>query len=155
MVVRDGDVLRPPQVALAPQAGLEGATIQLHGLITDAGTGGTLSHVWSYAPGADVDPGARCDLANGETVAPTIRCTDDGTYSLSFTVSNGSASASAFNTLTVGNLEPEVTIGSLVEGTILPVSAPLSADVLLSDPSDNDTHTCALDWGDGSSGYNR
>lgn len=153
--VRDGDVLlnQPPSVTLGMHSGAEGAAIPLSGVATDPDAGDTLTYGWSYVTGAGVDAGATCVFSNGDTTAPTITCTDDGTYTLSFTVSDGQASDTATNSLTVSNVEPVVTFGAPAEGALFAVNTTVSADVLFSDPGSNDTHVCVLDWGDGSTGY--
>ena len=46
--------------------------------------GDTPRTAWSVVPGADVDSGASCTFS-----APTITCTDDGTYTATPTASDG------------------------------------------------------------------
>jgi PKD repeat protein len=154
--VRDGDVLlnQPPSVTLETHSGAEGAAIPLSGVAADPDAGDALTYGWSYTAGAGVDAGASCSFSNADTNAPTITCTDDGTYTLSFTASDGQASAAASNSLTVSNAAPVVTFGAPAEGALFAVNTTVSADVLLADAGSNDTHTCVLDWGDGSTGYN-
>jgi hypothetical protein len=72
---------------------------------------------------------------------------------LSFTASDGQASDTATNSLTVSNVEPVVTFGAPAEGALFAVNTTVSADVLFSDSGSNDTHVCVLNWGDGTTGY--
>jgi hypothetical protein len=140
----------PPVVdAGPPAAGAEGSAIALSGSVGDPDTPSpTIS--WSYAALSGVDAGATCSFADPASPSTTITCTDDGVYTATLTASDGeNAPVSDSTTVTVSNATPVVTITSPAAGSYLPgATIPLSAS--FTDAGSNDTHTCTIDWGDGS-----
>ena len=55
------------------------------------GSGGyPRTQAWSYAPVSGVDPGATCSFASFSSLDTTVTCTDDGIYTITSTVSDGS-----------------------------------------------------------------
>ena len=101
-------------------------------------------------PGAGVDAGATCAFADASSPATTITCTDDGTYTVKLTATDGvNAPVSSTATVTVSNAAPAVAITSPAAGsTYTPGTAvPLSAS--FTDAGTNDSHTCSITWGDG------
>ncbi|MGW1954469.1 family 43 glycosylhydrolase [Streptomyces sp. NPDC001920] len=114
--------------------GAEGHRIPLNGSVSGAG-----SPKWA------VEEGAPCSLADAEAARTTLTCTDDGTYEVTLTGGRGSDTA----TVTVANAAPEVTSAT---GPASPVSVGGRAVVTaeFDDPGSSDTHTCRVDWKDGS-----
>lgn len=140
----------PPVVDAGPPAsGAEGSPIALSGSVTDPDTPSP-TIAWSYAPSAGVDAGASCSFADPSSPSTTITCTDDGVYTATLTANDGeNAPVSDTTTVTVSNANPAVTITSPASGSYLPGSTvPLAAS--FTDAGHNDTHTCTIDWGDGS-----
>ena len=142
-----------PIVTLGPYGGFEGSPIQVTGSASDVDPGDTLTYGWTCIPTGDVDPGASCAIDDVTSLAPTVTCTDDGKFTLSFTASDGKASSTARNTLTIQNLWPTVSFGAPPDGALFEVNTIVSADVLFEDRGTNDTHSCVIDWGDVSDRY--
>jgi hypothetical protein len=139
---------RPPVVTAANSSGNEGAAIPIAGMATDP-DGDPLTTSWSVAPGVGVDPGASCTIAAPASVATTISCTDDGSYTLTLTASDGiNAPVSATSTLTVANVPPAMSISSPTSGQLFQLADTIPVTAPFTDPGSNDTHTCSIDWGD-------
>lgn len=140
---------QPPVVTVANASGNEGAAIPVSGTATDP-DGDPLTSTWSVTPGAGVDAGATCTFANPAALSTTITCTDDGTFTLTLTVSDGvNPAVVATGTLTVANVAPSVTITAPASGTLFQLVDPVPVTASFTDPGTNDTHTCSVDFGDG------
>lgn len=140
----------PPVVSVAAASGAEGAAIGLTGSATDA-NGDPLTFGWAITPDGGNDAGSACAIAGGgTTLTPTIRCSDDGTYTATLTASGDPGGpVSAANTVTVSNANPSVTAPSTTPATIDEgQSTTFSAS--FSDAGWNDTYTGSIDWGFGS-----
>ncbi|MFJ1969626.1 family 43 glycosylhydrolase [Streptomyces sp. NPDC087903] len=113
--------------------GKEGDAIRLNGTISGAG-----NPTWS------VEAGAPCAFADPRAARTTLTCTDDGTYEATLTGGRSSDTV----TVEVANEKPVITSAT---GPRSPVStgerAAVSAE--FTDPGASDTHTCAVDWKDG------
>ncbi|WP_171074544.1 family 43 glycosylhydrolase [Nonomuraea basaltis] len=128
-------------VTAGPDAsGAEGTSIRLTGTFSGAGT-----PAWRY----EAADGAKGTCAFADTGAPqtTVTCTDDGTYKVTLTAGRSKDSA----TVTVANADPVITGASAPQD---PVAAgkPVKVTVTYTDPGAADTHTCEMDWKDGTSG---
>ena len=103
---------------------------------------------WVVTPASGVDPGGSCD-ASPQAAATTITCDDDGVYTAVATADDGhGGTATASVAVTVANANPTVSI------TIAPTLPALPGAVIdvaasVADAGANDTHLCAIDWGDG------
>jgi hypothetical protein len=129
--------------------GDEGAAIALAGSVTDA-EGDLTTQMWSYTAGPDVDAGAVCTFADPAAAATTITCTDDGTYTVALTATDGSLSGEDSAVVAVGNVAPTASLALTGASQVActggnTVSATLSG----SDQGSNDTLTGSIDWGDG------
>lgn len=115
-------------------AGPEGDRIALTGTLSGAG-----SAKWT------VEEGAPCSFADAGAARTTLTCTDDGTYTVTLTGGRSSDSAEA----EVTNAAPAITTAS---GPASPVSVGGRTAVTaeFTDPGTGDTHTCRVDWKDGS-----
>ncbi|WP_405725840.1 family 43 glycosylhydrolase [Streptomyces sp. NBC_00028] len=114
--------------------GAEGSAIALNGTLSGAG-----SPKWS------VEDGAPCTFADQAAARTTLTCTDDGTYTVTLTGGRSSDTA----TVKVANAAPAITSAT---GPKSPVSVGRTAVVTaaFTDPGTSDTHTCTVDWKDGS-----
>jgi len=135
---------QPPDVDVDPAAGDEGAAINLTGTVTDA-DGDFLFFSWTVTPDAGVDAGATCNISDETTLTPSIRCSDNGTYTAELTATGDAAGpVSSSATVTVGNVDPLVEISTpptvIDEGDVFAVAAGFS------DPGWNDTYTGSIDW---------
>ncbi|MEU6378811.1 family 43 glycosylhydrolase [Streptomyces sp. NPDC046909] len=113
--------------------GTEGAAIRLEGTLSGAGPA-----QWT------AEEGAPCAFADASAASTTLTCTDDGTYEVTLTGGRSSDTA----TVEIANAAP--VLGS-VTGPKSPVSVGQRAVVTagFSDPGTSDSHTCAVDWKDG------
>lgn len=148
-IVVGGTTDPPPTVdAGAPASGAEGSAISLDGSVTDNGSTTT---AWTYAAGAGVDAGATCSFAAAGSVDTTITCTDDGSYTATLTADDGVNDPVADSTtVTVTNADPSVSISSPADLSIFPINTSIAVTAPFTDAGANDTHTCTVAWGDGS-----
>lgn len=139
-----------PEVdAGGPYSGQEGAAIAIAGAVTDP-DGPDLAHAWTITPGADVDAGATCSIADAGAVATTVTCTDDGTYTLTLTGDDGlNEPVAVSTTLTLFNEAPTVEITEPADGVVVATGAVVTFTAPFADPGANDTHTCTADFDDG------
>lgn len=138
-----------PTVAVQPASGDEGAVINLTATATDPDND-PLTYAWSVTPNAGNDAGAACVLtANANTLTPTIRCGDNGAYTATLTV-NGDPGGpvKASNTVTVGNVNPNVASPAATPSTI-DEGQSTTFTATFTDPGWNDTYSAAIDWGFG------
>jgi alpha-tubulin suppressor-like RCC1 family protein len=148
----DDDVTgTPPVVGAGPdRLGVEGAVIALDGTVSDADPGDTLVSTWTYQAGAGVDGGAVCTFASPTSVDTTIKCTDDGIYTATLTVTDGQAHIVTDSaTVAVGNVGPQVHITAPSAGSTVLVGSTVTVTASITDPGANDTLTCSINWGDG------
>jgi hypothetical protein len=143
-------VNEPPTVDAGPDVtGDEGAAINLTGSASDP-ENDPLTFSWSFAPGAGVDAGATCSFSTPTSPTTTITCTDDGTYTATLTVSDGiNPPVSDSTAVTLANVAPQVSITAPADGSIFAVNTPVGLSASLSDQGANDTHTCSINWDDG------
>ena len=151
---------RAPNTDAGPNAsGAEGSTIALDGTVTDP-EGDSFTVKWTYTAGAGVDAGATCAFANDTAVDTTIKCTDDGSYTvkLEATDSKGAKSTDTA-TVTVSNATPWSRFSSPTFGTLFAKTATTNPTVAVTanftDAGKNDTHkapaggSCMASWDDG------
>jgi hypothetical protein len=143
----------PPSVSAGPDAsGAEGSAISLDGTVTDPDGADSVSHSWSVAAGPDVDPGATCALADTGAIDTSITCTDDGTYTVTMTASDGTSTVVDDALVLVGNVAPTATLSLRGASQVACLAGNnVSASFVAADAGDNDTLTNAIDWGDGTS----
>jgi streptogramin lyase len=140
---------RPPTVTASDAAGKEGAAIPISGAATDP-DGDSLTTKWSVAPGAGVDAGAICNIAAAASLSTSIRCTDDGKYILKLTAGDGvNPPVSITAALTVANVVPSVAISSPTNDALFQLADTIALTAPFTDTGTNDTHTCSIDWDDG------
>ncbi|TQE26878.1 hydrolase [Streptomyces ipomoeae] len=134
-VVPTLESIDPVSIARAGQdtEGKEGDRIELGGTVSGAG-----SPKWT------VEDGAPCAFADATSAKTTVTCTDNGTFTVTLTGGRSSDSA----TVKVTNAAPAITSAG---GPKSPVSVGKGATVTAAfgDPGTSDTHTCEVDWKDG------
>ncbi|CAM5513464.1 hypothetical protein SALBM311S_10713 [Streptomyces alboniger] len=113
--------------------GTEGDAIRLNGTLSGAG-----SPTWS------VEKGAPCAFADPGAARTTITCADDGTYEVTLTGGRSSDTA----TVEVANAAPVVTSATGPPSAV-PVGGRSVVTAGFTDPGADDTHTCEVDWKDG------
>ncbi len=137
----------PPVLTVSNASGNEGSAIPLTATAVDP-EGDALTYAWTATPGSGVDAGAACVFSNPALLAPTVKCTDDGTWTLTLVASDGiNPAVTKTATLTVANVAPAVTITSPAAGTS---SKSVSFSANVTDPGSNDVLSCSINWGDGS-----
>ena len=139
----------PPTVSVTPASANEGATFTVTGTASDP-DGDALTFGWTIVPLSGTDAGAACTILSGATsLTPSVQCSDDGLYTATLTATGspgGPVSASA--TLTIGNVNPDVT-GAATNPTTIDEGDSTSFSAQFSDPGFNDTYTGSIDWGFG------
>jgi PKD domain-containing protein/uncharacterized protein DUF4114 len=129
-------------------AGDEGSAIALDGSAGGADVGETLTPTWSFLPGAGVDGGASCSFADATDPTTTITCTDDGMYTATLTVGDGTYTVTDDVIVTVGNANPAVSASFAANAVSCGTAGSLT--VAFTDAGSNDTHSASVHWGDGS-----
>lgn len=144
-------VNQPPTVdAGGPYSGVEGAAVAITGVGQDP-AGESLTYLWTYTKDPAVDAGATCSFANANAASTTVTCTDDGAFTLTLTTSDGTNADVSDNAgLTVTNAAPAVSITSPATMSQVKVGSDTTVTAAFTDAGSNDTHTCTVDWGDGS-----
>ena len=140
---------RAPFVDAGPNRSIpEGGTVGLDGTVSDA-DGDPMTIVWSFTPLSGVDVGATCTFSGANPVDRNVSCSDDGTYTLTLTASDGIDTRSDTMILTVANRPPSVVITSPTTNQPFNPNSSVSVSATISDPGANDTETCSIAWGDG------
>ena len=151
ITVTAGPVNTPPSAgAGGPYTGTEGSATNITGTASDPDAGDTLATTWSATPGAGTDPGASCTFGNANALSTTVTCNDDGSFTLTLSVNDGhNPAVTSTASLTVMNAPPSVAITSPADASMFLIGAPVDVSASFGDPGANDTHTCSIDWGDG------
>jgi hypothetical protein len=145
VIINDPPVVDPS----GPYAGQEGTPVAIAGLVTDP-DGPSLTTQWSVTPASDVDPGATCSFGNAAALSTTVTCTDDGGWTLRLTANDSlHPDVVATTELTLTNVAPQVSISAPANGTLVRRGTPVSVTAPFTDIATNDTHTCTVDFDDG------
>ncbi|MCP3912733.1 MAG: hypothetical protein GY713_17465, partial [Actinomycetia bacterium] len=129
----------------ADQTVTEGDVVSLAGVTTGgdvAGGVGQVDVVWSVTSSS----GPPVQLLAADTLAPTFRAVDDGSYTFSLTAVSGDQTVVDVVRVTVANGAPVVGAGaapSADDGLVMVSAQVTDAGVI-------DTHSGGVDWGDGS-----
>src|SRR5439155_4181170 len=129
----------PPTAATGgPYSGVEGTAVSFNGTGSSDPDGDAITYAWSFGDGG---------TATGATPAHVYA--DNGTYTVSLTVtdSHGAASAPATTTATIGNVAPTVNAGPDRTAT---AGSPFTLTATFTDPGSADgPWSYAVNWGDG------
>jgi hypothetical protein len=138
----------PTASANGPYSGSEGGPIALVGNASDPDND-PLIHTWSYAAGLDVDAGASCTFSAPSSLDTTITCTDDGTYTVTLSVNDGTApTVTSDATVTITNTKPTAAIIGPVAGSVFPIGTTIQFIGSYADAGANDSHTAFWRFGD-------
>ena len=150
VTIIDDEADQPPVADAGPAAsGAEGSLFQLDGSASDV-ENPFPSVFWSAARGVGTDPGATCFFTPANSADPQVACTDDGDYLLTISVSDGAnPPVSDSTTLTLTNADPTIDISQPVPDASFVFGTPVQLSAAIGDPGSNDTHTCSIDWDDG------
>ncbi len=128
--------LAPVAVAGPPVSGTEGTAVALGGSGSADPDGDALSYLWDFGDGSPTATGAQVSHVYA----------DNGTYTVTLTVSDGTLTGSASTTATIANVAPVVS--SLGGGTLLPGET-YNGSGYFTDPG-ADVWSATVDYGDGS-----
>jgi hypothetical protein len=139
----------PPVVTVDDASGAEGAAVAIHGTAVDP-DGDPVTHTWTVTPDAGVDAGAACVIADPAALDTTVTCTDDGTFTLTLTASDGiNMPVADTGTLTLSNVAPTISLGSPPSGSVFVIGSTVSVVANVADQGTNDTLTCSFFWDGG------
>jgi hypothetical protein len=139
--------VNPVAGAGGPYSGAEGDNVSISGSRSDAGSNDTHTYSWAWAPQSGVDAGATCSFASGTSLSTTVKCTDDGVYKLTLTVTDDDSGADSDDAaLTLSNATPIVTITSPTVGQLFSLlSGAVPVTATYTDAGSNDSHQCQLE----------
>ncbi|ONI75264.1 hypothetical protein ALI144C_41780 [Actinosynnema sp. ALI-1.44] len=140
----------PPVVTIGgPYAGQEGTPVALAGQVSDP-DGPSLTTNWSATPLSDVDQGTTCTFGNAAALNTTVTCNDDGVWTLRLSANDTlHPDVVKTTTLTLTNVAPNVSISSPTNGTQVVRGTPIGVTAPFTDIATHDTHTCTVDFADG------
>lgn len=137
-----GPTNRAPVADAGPGAtAAEGQIVAFDGGASSDPDGDPLTYSWDFGDGSPAEGGA----------TPTHTYADNGSYTVTLTVSDGSLTSPAVTTTaTIANIAPAV---GAVSAPVDPVEvgSAVTASASFTDPGRLDTHTASIDWGDGTS----
>ena len=139
----------PTGSAGGPYSGTEGSAIAVAGSAADADAD-TLTYSWLQAAGGSFDAGAACTFADATALSTTVTCTDDGTFPLTLSISDGiNPPVLESASLTVGNAAPTVDI-TAPNSAVVPIGSAVSLTSTFADAGTNDlpAMTCSVNWDD-------
>ena len=138
----------PPTVDAGPVLdAAEGFAFAVEGSVVDPDSSPTST--WTVTPGADTDPGATCTPEDAADPSTNFTCNDDGSFTFTLTAfDEGFPPVTDTTVATVRNVAPGVVSPVTQVGAGVGETVPF--EVFTGDAGSNDTLTCVLDRGDGS-----
>jgi hypothetical protein len=133
----------PTANAGGPYTGNEGSDISLSG--GSANTTGSLTYLWSVSGG---ETGALCTFSDATLSDPTVNCNDEGSYTLTFNVTDTNGTYQDTATLTVDNVAPVIDVSSLSATPSVLNVCTVNFSGSFSDAGTLDTHSASINWGD-------
>ena len=135
----------PTANAGGPYSGDEGSAIAMSGASASDPDMDTLTYSWTVS-----DP-LLCSFNDASLLNPELTCSDNGSFTATLEVSDGTESASSDATVIVSNVDPTVGLVSVPTEPIDINDQPVSGvSAPFTDPGTADTHTCTVDYDDGS-----
>ena len=128
----------PTAAAGGPYTGNEGAAVAFNGTGSSDPDGDAITYAWSFG-----------DQTTGTGATPSHTYADNGTYTVSLTVtdSKGAASAPATATATIANVAPAVSAPASLAAN---AGSPVTLSATFTDPGTRDSPwSYAINWGDG------
>ncbi len=124
-----------------PYTGSEGAAVGFDGSGSDDPDSDPLTYAWDFGDGS-----------TGTGPTPTHAYADDGEYTVTLVVNDGTVDSDpATTTVGISNVAPD--LGTITPSTVDPLavsSTAFSVSASFTDPGVLDTHAATIDWGDGS-----
>lgn len=138
----------PPTIDMATSAGgTEGTPLQLNAAVTDDGA---VELSWAYEA-VTADDGAICVFDDSSVAAPTLTCSDEGTFSVTLSADDGvNEPVVATTTVTVDNAVPQLAVVAPSGASRFFIGLPVGFSIDVSDAGVDDVLTCTIDVGDGS-----
>jgi hypothetical protein len=145
----DGGVSNPPYVSTpGAESGTEGVQVAFGAQGGDPDSD-SLTWFWEITPSPLNDPGSTGIVSTADA-AVYMTCDDEGQWQMAVTVTDtGGLTASAFTEVNIANAAPQVSIDSPAESAGYSAGSPVSVTATISDSGANDSHTCSIVWGDG------
>ena len=139
--------VNPVADAYGPYTGNEGANVSLTGSKADAGSNDTHTYGWAWVAQPGVDAGASCSFTTAAQLSPTVKCTDDGVFKLTLTVTDDDTGAASDDAqLTLSNVNPNIVITSHIDGALFSLlNGPVSVSGAITEAGTNDSHQCRLE----------
>ena len=140
-----------PVVSAGPDVtGDETKPITLAGSASDP-DGDPLTVNWRAVPVQGTDPSASCTFASPHAAATAVTCSDEGTYVVTLTADdNFTNPVSSSATVTARNIPPAIALTAPTPWQVFQAPATIHLAAPVTDPGAHDTHTCTINWDDGS-----
>ena len=89
-----------------------------------------------------------CSFDDSNLLNPTVTCADNGSFTATLDVSDGTITVSSTAAVDIANAAP-ILGGINIDKVLVPINTPIDASANFTDPGSLDIHTAIWDWGDG------